>query len=157
MLGIDDHGQKHEQNCLNCNKDDFEINSFVFNLEHTENCDKTWQQVILLKIWFIKLPDKSITPIWRGALPQTSIDIDFFFRSNRVGKNSVLEISKFLFYETFYILRFDQYRRIPKQFSADSTQSSFDRWQYTVYILSCMIAFNQIHETCAQVHFLAFV
>ena len=88
---------------------------------------------------------------------QTSIDIEFFFRSNRVGKNSVLEISKILFYEIFYILRFDQYRRIPKQFSADTTQSSFDRWQYTVYILSCMIAFNQIHETCAQVHFLAFV
>ena len=34
ILGIDDHGQKHEQNCLTCNKDDFEINSFVFNLEH---------------------------------------------------------------------------------------------------------------------------
>ena len=50
--------------------------------------------------------------------------------------------------------------------STEESQSNFQQTLHNhllidgsivVYILSCMIAFNQIHETCAQVHFLAFV
>ena len=108
-------------------------------IEPTENCDKTWQQVLLcwlfevlwsffscntlrlsvccydeqwwvnilsinclssvgrtwlsyakimLKIWFIKLPDKSITPIWRGALPPSRpvLILNSFFGQTELAK-----------------------------------------------------------------------